>query len=459
MSPLYRIASLACLLVLLAFAPAAHAAKVIPLATSGATVTSGTDGLCLGCSVSKPNRIINDNLDDEASVSIPLGVLGSAYVDVRFGTPQSATGRVGFLLSDGGGIVDVTLLGGLTLTTYLGDAAQETTGPGSLQAYSPPTEPSRSFVHFRPSLPFDRVRLTVAGAATLLRNVRVAYALHSLPNATAEVLYLQEPIGASASAETTGLCLGCHVDDVENVVDRKLTRFATLHVPVGVAGAARVDVQAGRTLDAGTRVGFRLDDQVGLVDAVLLGGLRLTTFLDGAAQETASGGDLRLSNGAARAVSFTTSLPYDEVRLQAEGLATALLDLRVYVAFAVTRVPVEGLDADDQEAAFYDALEEDDLEPPADAALAGATAAVRLAAPVPNPTAGRATLGYELGENAAMRLSVFDALGREVAVLAAGVQAAGAHRADVPAGLPPGLYLVRLSTDAATTVQRLTVAR
>jgi|GEM_PF-5665031 len=440
--------------------PPAHASKVIPLATDGATVASGTTGLCIGCSVSQASRVINADLSDQASITLPLGVGGAGYLEVRFPSARPAVGRIGFLMTDGGGLVDVTLLGGLTLTTYLGSTPRETAGPASLRLHEFPSEPGRSYVFFRPTQTFDRVRVTVAGAATLLRNVGVAYALHSLPEATPELRYLRRGQGATATADVSSLCVGCSVTDVPNVVG-KVADYATLRIPVGVAGTASVTVRADEVLGAGTRVGFRFTDEVGLVSATLLGGLRLTTYLDGVAQETATGADLRLSERSRSSVSFTPTQPYDAVRLQAEGLVTLLVELHVHAAFVITRIPLDDDFAVEDALDAADRLEsiEADGATTSDALAGSLTEALRLDAPFPNPTSGGSSVVYALPQDAAVHLTLVDALGREVAVLEVGWQTAGIHRATVPSGLAPGLYLVRLSDGTGSVVRRLTVTR
>lgn len=78
----------------------------------------------------------------------------------------------------------------------------------------------------------------------------------------------------------------------------------------------------------------------------------------------------------------------------------------------------------------------------------------------PNPTAGTATVAFELTTPSALRVDVFDVLGRQVATLADGEQAAGSVRLGVPSGtLTPGTYLVRVQTEAGIATTRLTVVR
>src|SRR5690606_10205481 len=64
----------------------------------------------------------------------------------------------------------------------------------------------------------------------------------------------------------------------------------------------------------------------------------------------------------------------------------------------------------------------------------------------PNPFARHAVITYEVAASAEVRLAVYDVLGREVAVLAAGHRDAGTHRATLDAsGLAAGTYVYRLT--------------
>ena len=78
----------------------------------------------------------------------------------------------------------------------------------------------------------------------------------------------------------------------------------------------------------------------------------------------------------------------------------------------------------------------------------------------PNPTAGAATVAFDLAAPSAVAVDVVDLLGRRVATLADGPYAAGAVRLTVPtADLPAGLYVVRVRTAEGTATTRLTVVR
>ncbi|MEM8598764.1 MAG: T9SS type A sorting domain-containing protein, partial [Bacteroidota bacterium] len=78
----------------------------------------------------------------------------------------------------------------------------------------------------------------------------------------------------------------------------------------------------------------------------------------------------------------------------------------------------------------------------------------------PNPTSGAATVRFGLESTSDVRVAVYDALGREVAVLAEGVREAGWHSAVLSgADLSSGVYVVRVEAGADIATRRVTVLR
>jgi hypothetical protein len=82
--------------------------------------------------------------------------------------------------------------------------------------------------------------------------------------------------------------------------------------------------------------------------------------------------------------------------------------------------------------------------------------AFALGTPYPNPFTTTATLAYTLDRAGPIRLELFDALGRRVSLIEDDARAAGTYRVHVRGeGLPPGLYVVRLTSDEQMVTQRL----
>ena len=96
----------------------------------------------------------------------------------------------------------------------------------------------------------------------------------------------------------------------------------------------------------------------------------------------------------------------------------------------------------------------------ADADAPGIPETLTLHPPVPNPSRGTVALAFDLVEASAVRLSVHDALGREVAVPVEGLLPSGTHEARLATdALAPGVYVVRLVAGSDVRTQRLTVVR
>ncbi|MGB3542023.1 Calx-beta domain-containing protein [Rubrivirga sp.] len=76
----------------------------------------------------------------------------------------------------------------------------------------------------------------------------------------------------------------------------------------------------------------------------------------------------------------------------------------------------------------------------------------------PNPSAGVTTVALEVIEAGPVRVAVYDALGREVAILEDGVLPMGEARF-VLEGLVPGAYVIRADGEGLGVVQSLTVVR
>jgi hypothetical protein len=85
---------------------------------------------------------------------------------------------------------------------------------------------------------------------------------------------------------------------------------------------------------------------------------------------------------------------------------------------------------------------------------------ITLRPPFPNPTRHHATLHFGLSEATAVRISVYDLLGRSVQTLAGGRFEAGRHETRLSTSdLAPGMYFVRMRAGGTTRTRKLTVVR
>ncbi len=101
-------------------------------------------------------------------------------------------------------------------------------------------------------------------------------------------------------------------------------------------------------------------------------------------------------------------------------------------------------------------------ETPVDAEddVPGQPSVFALGAAFPNPFRSEATVPFEIEQSGRVRLSVFDVLGRRVAVLVNGEMTAGPHRAALEGSrLATGVYLVVLEADGQRQTQKVMLMR
>jgi hypothetical protein len=100
-------------------------------------------------------------------------------------------------------------------------------------------------------------------------------------------------------------------------------------------------------------------------------------------------------------------------------------------------------------------------EAPPSSASATLPTAYALESVRPNPFRGAATVRFGLPEAAAVRLVLYDALGRQVAVLVPGeAHAPGWHEVSLDGhALPSGAYVLRLEAGSHVEARRVTLLR
>lgn len=307
--------------------------------------------LCLDAEV-----VVDGVLSGYASLNTSTSIIGATTLVAVKDTSQvyPAGRRVGFVVQSVGGLLDATLLGNLQIRTYLNGTLQETatvsgnvlsatalTGDGALQRIS-----------FVTTLPFDEVELVATATLNLLTEFRVYYAFEEpgtgCPSLDGETCVEALEVASMTycgqlSYERTGIeglaCVACALENLGNLVDNNPDNFATIQLTVGAGTAGEVAVDTRQTIPAGYTTGFVISGPPNLLDATVLGGLTIRTYLNGAQQEAhlATGGLLQTQILSASAglgqLSFVTTEDFDEVQLSVVGLVSALSTVHVYYAF------------------------------------------------------------------------------------------------------------------------------
>ena len=149
--------------------------------------------------------------------------------------------------------------------------------------------------------------------------------------------------GATASSDVDGLCVGCTVDDVDNVVSPRRNAPAHVSLPLGVAASARIRVELPSPEARRSRAGFVLADGSGLLDLGVLERVTVRTFSGGALTDEASGTTLlklQVLNDDRHMMTLRTTSDYDAVEIEVAGAALALTDLDVLWAVVVRPDPL-----------------------------------------------------------------------------------------------------------------------
>lgn len=153
------------------------------LAINGATTSSGTTGLCLLCSVSNANRVIEDdgaggsNVNSAATIYTPVGLLGAgAFVDVMSPAVFNGHNRVGFVVSDNASLLALDLLDDTTVTLFLNNDVVASYGAGALldlDLLGLLSSSAQSYLSVETNVSFNRARIHFAATANLLSTLNV----------------------------------------------------------------------------------------------------------------------------------------------------------------------------------------------------------------------------------------------------------------------------------------------
>jgi predicted small secreted protein len=142
-----------------------------------ATVDSGTTGLCLLCSVSQPENVIDTNPQNAARLNTLVNLLGGVRLSVRDKiTVYPAGKQVGFVATSPDALLRLDLLQGLRITTYLNGVEQESAGRSSLlglDLLGLVNNDKQGLVAFQTTREFDEVRIDYSALLGLLSSLDV----------------------------------------------------------------------------------------------------------------------------------------------------------------------------------------------------------------------------------------------------------------------------------------------
>ena len=326
--------------------------------------------LCVATDVENPAYVADYSLTNFALLRTTASVLCNPSLRTKLaGVP--ATGApsghyAGFVIGQQS-LLDVSLLSGLQLTTYLGGVRQEEkSGLGLLDLTLLPD--NKAQVAFATTKAFDEVKIQRVGVLTALDDLEVYYALGLAPSAFQGINPVLSDFGtpragidyfnSNPQTVAVGVMLNnvftangsvtlSSVTDPQKAADANIssndyavlnTTGTNLLTQVNTANAF-LSLKLNGTGKAGNRVGMLVSNGAGLLDADALRRLTVSTYdASNVIIESKSGDALlnvQLFDGTQRnEVSFLASRDFSYVRLDVTSAVSVSSNTRVYYAFA-----------------------------------------------------------------------------------------------------------------------------
>lgn len=159
-----------------AAAPVDCALSLTGSRASGAPNTGAGGLLCVGSTTGAAN-VTDTDTTNNATLSTDLGVACSRFLEVTAATTYAGGTEAGFVVNQAG-LLNLSVLGNITITTYNGAALQETFSGSSLLSAALISGTNLYRVGFKTgaALPFNRIRITLAGLVGVANNLNVFYA-------------------------------------------------------------------------------------------------------------------------------------------------------------------------------------------------------------------------------------------------------------------------------------------
>ncbi|HOY07397.1 MAG TPA: Ig-like domain-containing protein [Saprospiraceae bacterium] len=304
---------------------------------------------CVLCGNADVKNLVDGDLSNYSAFNPTAILVSTSIVSIKDIVQDYDAGtRGGFVIEPQGGLIGTGVLGSFQIRTYLNNVLQETfTGGANLHINVLGASAGKQRLSFLSTLNFDEVELVQTGLVNALSSVRVYYAFVEHTgcdyNCSTKVItgsVYNPAIENSHSGTLSGICLLC-VTNTVRAVDADTTNFARLAMGLGIGAVLGVSVKAANNIPipAGYDAGFVIRDNglLGLLSVQVLGGMSIRTYLGGNPQETKSFStlaDLTVLGGDLQAISFKTTMPFDEIQLRIDGGLIAVgVDVRAYYAF------------------------------------------------------------------------------------------------------------------------------
>lgn len=167
--------------------------------------TNSIVGLCVLCSVNNPDNAVDNDTTNMANLNIPVGVGGTISYFMNFGSLASAGDTVKVRLSFPSGLLDLSVLSNITITSYNGVTSNNDTkaldNAGLKLVLLGGTDQRAAL--FAPGGAYDRIEIRASGLLSALINVNIQYANRILASPKVTVDNATVCAGAQATLTAT----------------------------------------------------------------------------------------------------------------------------------------------------------------------------------------------------------------------------------------------------------------
>ncbi len=191
---------------------------------TGSSWTSGAPVLGLLAGINNTDRVVDANEDNYASVGGLLAALSTLRVTVELDSLVAAGTFAGYELSNGGALLNLSLLGNITIRTFNGTTEQEAFSAAQLAGLSLINGGSSqtSLVGFMATKPFNAVMIESFVSLSVLPNLRI----HNLAiitdqdnDGTPDCIDAYPNCDNSIDADNNGIPDACDITDITSVVE------------------------------------------------------------------------------------------------------------------------------------------------------------------------------------------------------------------------------------------------
>lgn len=332
-------------------------AKLYSPAGGGALINSG--------SMTSADNMVDENPDNYVDYTNPLALAANTtVVAVDAGERINVAGenvRTGFTFQTTNNFLGVSALKFFVIKLYDGPTKvfegvvdnNSTVGVGLIGSNGDKVRFSVST-----TATFDKIELWTAGVLNLNLNKFRIYNAFWEPTATCESavgnqacmeIISQSSHGAEIGYERTGTggvaSVGSSFTELGNVIDTDKSTYATLTF-TNVINEATLAVKFNE-FPAGQTAGFIIQAPAGVADVDLIGNVKLSLYHTGSeVGSTSSGGILGLDVISYDGISYVETVspvPFDEIVIEFQGVASLLKWIRVYGVYTRTDTDGDGI--------------------------------------------------------------------------------------------------------------------